>query len=89
MKALLIFIPSIRKLIQRKPKKSKSKKSEEVKKRFLSREKDKIDKKIDSALILGDYSSAFSLTGKMDKVEKKLNRVKRKEKINEKNWRLQ
>ena len=80
MKTLLIFIPSIRKFIKRKPKKP-----EAVTKRFLSRKKDKIDKKIDSALILGDYSSAMFLTGKMNKVEKKLNRVKRKEKINEKN----
>ena len=77
---LLIFIPSVRKYIQKN-----HKKPEAVKKRFLSREKDKIDKKIDSALILGDYSSAMFLTGKMNKVEKKLNRVKRKEKINEKN----
>jgi hypothetical protein len=86
MKALLIFIPSIKKYIQRKPKNLKSKKSEAVKKRFLSREKDKIDKKIDSALILGDYSSAFSLTGKMDKVNKKITKVVKKEKkLNEKN----
>ena len=59
---LLIFIPSVRKYIQKN-----HKKPEAVKKRFLSREKDKIDKKIDSALILGDYSSAMFLTGKMNK----------------------
>jgi UPF0716 family protein affecting phage T7 exclusion len=80
MKVLLIFIPSIRKFIKRKPKKP-----ETVTKRFLSREKDKIDKKIDSALILGDYSSAMVLTGKMNRVERKLNRVERKKKPNEKN----
>ena len=81
---LLIFIPSVRKYIQKN-----HNKPEAVKKRFLSREKDKIDKKIESALYLEDYNAAMSLKGKMDKVEKKLNRVKRKEKINEKNWRLQ
>ena len=80
MKVLLIFIPSIRKSIKRKPKKP-----EAVTKRFLSREKDKIDKKIDSALILGDYNAAMLLKGKMDRVEKKLNRVERKKKPNEKN----
>jgi hypothetical protein len=83
MKTLLIF----KKLFSKKP---KPQNYGTVKKRFLSLEKGKIDKKIESALNLEDYGYAILLKGKMDKVERKLNKAERKEKkTNEKNRRLQ
>tara|TARA_R110000751_G_scaffold55009_2_gene118069 strand:- start:1035 stop:1292 length:258 start_codon:yes stop_codon:yes gene_type:complete len=50
-----------------------------TRKMFLTLEKSEMDRKIDIALNLEDYELAFFLKRKMDKLEKKLKRVKRRE----------
>ena len=50
-----------------------------TKKMFLTLEKSEIDRKIEIALDLEDYESALLLKRKMDRLDRKLNRVKRKE----------
>lgn len=57
-----------------------------TRKMFLTLEKGEIDRKIEVALDLKDYESALLLKRKMDRLERKLIRLKRKEKkSNEKN----
>jgi len=56
-----------------------------TRKMFLILEKSEIDRKIDIALDIEDYELAFYLKRKMDRLERKLNRIKRKEKKNESN----
>lgn len=78
MKSIMLILSApLRKFF---PKRTKNHNA--LKKRYLSLEKGKLNKKIDSALNLKDYSSALSLIDEMNRVEKKLNRVERK-KINQ------
>jgi len=57
----------------------KSKNYGVTRKMFLTLEKGEIDRKIDIALDIEDYELAFFLKRKMDRIEKKLKRVKRRE----------
>ena len=50
-----------------------------TKKMFLTLERGEIDRKIDIALDLEDYESAMLLHRKRERLDNKLNRVKRKE----------
>ena len=50
-----------------------------TRKMFLTLEIGEIDRKIDIALDIEDYELAFFLKRKMDRIEKKLKRVKRRE----------
>ena len=51
-----------------------------TKKMFLTLEIGEIDRKIEMALDMEDYELAFYLKRKMDKLERKLKRIKKKEK---------
>ena len=50
-----------------------------TRKMFLTLERSEIDRKIDIALDLEDYESAMILHRKLHKLDKKINRIKRKE----------
>jgi len=56
-----------------------------TRKMFLTLEKSEIDRKIDIALGLEDYELALYLKRKYDRLERKLKRIKRKEKKHESN----
>ncbi len=77
---MLILTSPLKKIF---PKKTKN--HMDLKKRYLSLEKGKLNEKIDLALNKKDYISAMTLIGKIDKIEKKLDKAKQKEKINEAN----
>tara|TARA_R110000824_G_scaffold191295_3_gene372943 strand:+ start:593 stop:871 length:279 start_codon:yes stop_codon:yes gene_type:complete len=50
-----------------------------TKKMFLTLERGEIDRKIEIALDVEDYELAFFLKRKMDKLERRLKRIKKKE----------
>ena len=86
MKIISKVMLPIKRLFSNKPKINKTTDYSALRKRYLSLEKGKIDKEIDTALNLGDYISALSLIEKMDRVDKKITKVVKKEKkLNEKN----
>ena len=83
---MLILIPSTLSFLLGRHLRYRSKNYGVTRKMFLTLEKGEIDRKIEVALDLKDYESALLLKRKMDRLERKLIRLKRKEKkSNEKN----